>query len=172
MNNPMLGGILSGNESSYITVRNDEATASIAKGGVCVFNMDGTREGHDVVLPSSSTAVLASNYIAGIATKAIAAQQVGQVQVRGVVQTLNVVRMTRAASTDSWASFPAVAVGDQLIINTVANMMSRSGAGAATITPAMCVAMTTLASATTVASTTSVTGLVSSATIKAFLRIF
>lgn len=172
MNTPTLGGKLTGQENATLIVRNDEASATISKGQPVCFNMDGSREGKDVVLPGSLAAATANGFFAGIALENIASQQSGKVQCRGVIQSVRVVLMTRAATTDGWASYPAYAVGDVLILNTVGNAMSRSTAGAATIVAPQCVAMQTLASATTQASTTSNTSLVSTTTIKAFLRVF
>lgn len=170
MNIPQLEGLLTGQDSAHSYVRNDESSATISKGDPCIFAMDGTRDGKDVVLPSSSTAAKASQFFAGIALEDIVAGQGGRIGIRGIVQKVNITLMTRAASTDAWASHAALAVGDSLIVNTVGNGMSRSGAGSATIHPGYCVAMETVASATTQASTTSNTSLVSSTSIKCFLR--
>jgi hypothetical protein len=87
----------------------------------------------------------------------------------GVV-TIPVGLMTRAASTDSWASYGAIAVGDQLTIDTVFNLFRRSTAGVAAVNTPMAVAMGSAASATTVASTTSVSILTSTVTMKVFVR--
>ena len=166
----MLGGHTTGPESTFIVVRNDEASTVIAVGSPAIFSMDGTRDGKDVELPSSSSALLATGFFAGIATREIAAGASGVLRTYGIVPSLTILRQTRAASTDSWASFLAVASGDALIVNTVVNLMARHTAGIATHLLPYCVALASLASATTIASTTSVTFLTSTGTMKAFLR--
>lgn len=169
MNIPSLSDLLTGQPAVHDYYRNDESV-QINRGDPCIFAMDGTRDGKDVHLPSSSSAAKASQFFAGIALEDIPVGGGGRVAIRGIVQKVNITLMTRAATTDGWASYPAIAVADSLIINTVGNGMSRSGAGAATIHPGYCVAMETVASATTQASTTSNTSLVSSTSIKCFLR--
>lgn len=172
MNTPALGGLLSGQENATIICRNDEESLTIRKGDTVCFQMDGTRDGKDVILPVTGTITKAHSLLAGVALEEAAPGEKVRLAVRGVVQTLNVMLMTRAASTDGFASYPAIVFGDVLTIDTVGNLPRRSAAAAGTIYPAAMVAMQTVASFTTSASTTSNTSLVSSTTIKAFLRIF
>ena len=73
MNNPTLGGLLTGQENATIICRNDEASASISKGDVVCFVVDGTRDGKDVVLPSTGGITKAHSLIAGIALETAAA---------------------------------------------------------------------------------------------------
>lgn len=172
MNNPALGGILNGQENATIICRNDESSSSITKGDAVCFIMDGTRDGKDVIKVTTGAAAKATTLLAGVALETATAGNKVRLAVRGVVQTLNLVLQTRAATTDSWASYPALAIGDVLGIDTVGGNPRRTAAGAASANLAAMVALQTLASATTQASTTSNTSLVSSTTIKAFLRIF
>jgi hypothetical protein len=171
MQTPSLGGLLTGAEDAFIICRNDEASASIAKGDTVIFTMDGTRDGKDVVLPTTA-GLKSHSLVAGVAEEAAAAGEKVRLKARGVVNTLNIMLMTRAATTDNWATYPAVALYDVFNIDTVGGYPRRSAAAAQTVHPAAIVALGTLASGATQASTTSNTSLVSTATIKAFVRIF
>jgi len=156
-------------EKFFVFVRNDEASATISRGEPCCLIMDGTRDGFDVVSANSGAAAKATTLFAGIVAENMLAGKVGQAQVFGFVTAIKVVRQTRAASTDSWASFPAVAVGDVLNVETVANGASRSAAGGAGAMGNI-IAGETLASATTLASGASGAGLALTANIKGFVR--
>lgn len=170
MNFPSLQGTGSGGRRVHVIVRNDESSASISQGQPCIYNLDDTREGLDAVLPSSSTAAKATNFFAGVALEDIPAGQTGKARIFGVVEVCRIVRQTRAASTNTLQTQAALAIGDQLIVNTVANAMSRSGAGAASAAPAMVCALETLASVASSATTTSFTDTAVTANIKAFVR--
>lgn len=89
----------------------------------------------------------------GLATDDIAPAAFGQT-VFGYVINARIIRMTRAASTDVWASTTAIAVGDVLAINTTAGLqaVSRSGAGSALTNRHAIIAFETFASTTTAAS--------------------
>jgi len=171
MQTPCLGGLLTGAEDAYIICRNDEASTAIAKGDTVCFTMDGTRDGKDVVLPGTG-GLKSHSLIAGVAEEAAVAGAKVRLKARGVVNTLNIMRMTRAATTDAWATIPAVALYDVFNIDTVGGYPRRSAAAAETIHPASIIALGTLASVATQASTTSNTSLVSTSTIKAFVRVF
>lgn len=129
-------------------------TKAIAAGQPVILAMNGTNDGVAVHLPSESTAAKATTLFKGIALQAAAVGDYFDVAV-GYVRNVTVVRQTRAATTDSFASAAAVAVGDRMYPDTVGDGMLRSDAGAAGITPVIGVALDTLASKASSASTTS-----------------
>ena len=156
--------------SDYIQVQNNSASA-IAQGAPAIFEMDGTDDGVSVHNASDAAATTATSFLAGIAVKAIPAGARGQVQVRGFIDNLLIIRATRAASTDTFATLAAISKGQDLIINTVGNGMSLGAAGAASAElPAMACVGTTASRASS-ASTSSDSSLVASILIGAYLRI-
>lgn len=159
-------------ERHFVFVQNDEASASMAAGSLAVFNMDGTDNGVDVVRPPSSTAAKASGFFAGVVTKALSAGDRGLAQCYGLVNALTVTQQTRAASTDSYATAAAVAIGDWLAIETIGGNATRSGAGSQTIALPFLVAIGTLASKASSASSdiTADTSTAKTSSITAFVR--
>lgn len=157
-------------ERYFVMVQNDEASADIAAGVPVAFAMDGTDDGHDVVTLPSSTAAKATSFFAGITPKAIPNGERGLAQCYGIVNTLTITRATRAASTDSYASAAAVAIGDRLALETVAGNATRSDAGVQNVFAPFLVAVGTVASAASSASTASDTSIATTNSIKAFVR--
>lgn len=155
-------------------VENDDS-ADILKGRPAVFNMDGTDDGIDVINPSA--AATDTTLLAGIAAEDIKQGQANLVKNRGWVQIygfhegIKVVRQTRAASTDSYQSFPAIAKGDRFNVESTPNAVSRSDAGAEAVLFAGIVAAESLASGASSASNTSDTSTAVESTMKAFLRL-
>lgn len=145
-------------ENTKITIKNDESSATITAGQPVCFVYDGTDNGLAVVLPSSGAAIKAHTLFAGIAIDTIAAGQYGESILSGHCRAIRVLRQTRAASTDAWASTPAFAVGDYLAVDTVNNAMNRIGSLAVSAFIPIAVVGETLASATTLASTSFTTG--------------
>ena len=158
--------------NDFVQIQNNGA-AAIAQGAPAIYEMDGTDDGLSAENASDSTAGKASSFLAGVNPDptAIAVGDYGRVQVRGFIDNLKLIRATRAASTDTYATLAAVAIGDELIVNTVGNGFSRDAAGAATAQLAAIVAVGTLASRASSASTTSDSGTEVTALIDAFLRI-
>jgi hypothetical protein len=151
-------------------LRNAEASAQINRGEPCVYVMNGTNDGKDIVAASTGGAVKSHTLLAGVALEDIAAGKKGRVQISGLCESVTLVRQTRAASTNSYQTYPAVALGDALFVATAANGFSRSGAGAANQAQFLMGACDTLASAASQASTSSDTSTRITSTIKAFLR--
>lgn len=170
---PQLVGLTAPAERVLVRVRSAESSATIPAGAPCCYVFNATNDGVDVVLPATGAAAKAYTLFAGVAPLAIAAGQQGDTIIFGFCQNLRLVRATRAASTDAWASTPAIAVGDNLLINTVHNAFSFSAAGASTALIAHGVAGATLASATTLASSsggTADTRLGDIVSLRAFVR--
>lgn len=165
-----LGNKGRGLNQDFIWIENN-GSAAIDEGAPAIFEMDGTDDGYSAENASDSTAAKATSFLAGIALDSIAVGAKGKLQVRNYIDKVKLVRATRAASTDSYASSPAVAIGDQLIVDTVGNGMSRSGAGAASAAVPLAAAVGTLASLASSASTTSDTSTTRTASISAMLRI-
>ncbi len=160
-------------ETRAIVVTNGES-AEITIGTPVCFAMDGTDNGSKVVLPSTGAAAKAHTLVAGIISEKNLPTKLpksGLVQTYGYCPTTKLVRQTRAATTDSWASAVAVAIGDALVVDTVANALARTAAGAASAYLAAFVAAESLASAASSASSTSETRTAVTTSIKTFLRI-
>jgi len=137
------------------SVRNAESSATIPLGTPVVFAINGTQDGLAVVLPSSSTAVKATNFFAGVATKSAVPGEVFDALSHGFCLNVLYSRGSRSATTAAWPSFVAIALGDMCTIDTVQNAFAYSTVGAAGVNaPIACVADTanTAASTTTAAS--------------------
>ena len=156
-------------EKIFIYVNNGSG-AALPAGQPVAFDMDGTRDGRDVSPATTAAAAKASSLFAGVPPLVIADNTSGMVQVFGFTDNLIYAHMTRAASTDTWASYPALAVGDIMNIDTVGSGFVRSAAGAASAVLGAFVAAGTLASATTLASSIGSTALRLTTAISAFLR--
>ena len=150
-----------------INFKNGESSATIAAGSCVVLKAADVSQ---VVTPATAGAAPTPALFAGIAAKAMAPNEFGDVIVSGYVPAMTVTRMTRAASSDGWASFPAIAIGDYFTIETVNGFAARSGAGAALAAGYQIVALETLASATTLASTVGGAATVYTSAVKAWLR--
>lgn len=149
-------------------------SSSITVGTPVCYAMDGTDDGSKVVLPATQGATKAHTLVAGIVSEknlGTTLPKIGLVQRRGYCPVTKLVRATRAATTDSFASQVAVAVGDVLVVDTVANALSRTTAGAASAYFAGFVAGESLASVASAASTTSETRTAITSSIKTFLRL-
>lgn len=157
-------------ERTFILVGNGEASGSLpAKEPVC-FVMNGTKDGLNVVKAVTGAAAKATTLFAGVLLKSLAQGDVQPSLVYGMVDDVVLVRATRAASTASYASAPAVAIGDILNVATLGNGLSRSAAGAASANLAFAVAGETLASIASAASTTSDTSTRKTTAAKVFIR--
>lgn len=139
-----------------IVVKNAEASASIPIGTPVIFAFNGTDDGLAVVLPSSSSAVKATMFFAGVCAHSnLAPGNVGSSIIDGFVLNGLISRGTRSATTAAWPSFVPIALGDVLTIDTVANAFAYSTVGAASMGGALMVvadSSQTAASTTTAAS--------------------
>ena len=187
MNSPMIG---SKAFKEFLNFKNIEASATIPVGTPIIFAMNGTADGYDAHLPSSSSAAKVPEFFAGIANGPVdvVAGQSGGAQVWGICEYALIVQQSRAASTDSYASAAALSIGQALAIDTVNNALKTSSqvTGAFTIVtnattdtlafnfgdgnPPMFVMGQTLASASSSASTTSDTSVKKTYGVKVFLR--
>jgi len=150
-----------------VSFQNGESSATINPGTAVVLLSSNPAK---VIKPATAGAAVTPALLAGIATKSAAPGESFDVIVGGYAPSVCVQLMTRAATTDGWASYPAIAVGDYMTVETVNGCAMRSGAGAAAGYAYQLVAMNTVASATTQASTTSNTATVSSTTIGCCVR--
>lgn len=137
-------------------VKNQEASATIPVGTPVVWKCDGTAlDGLGVVLPSSSSAVKATSLFAGVLMRQIAPNDIAEAAINGFIQNGLYSRGSRAQTTSAWPSFVAIALGDNLTIDTVANAFAYSTVGAAGVAPPAAVVADngqTAASTTTAAS--------------------
>jgi hypothetical protein len=110
-------------EKVFIIVRNDH-TSAIAKGGICVFNFDGTRNGQDVVPPSASDDAH-TTLLAGLADDAIGAGAYGMAQVYGI-------RTDAPMYKHGSVTSDAGAVGNVMKVVTASNLLTQIAVGAVT----------------------------------------
>lgn len=151
-------------------VKNDESSASITAGMPVILSVDGTDDGLAVVLPTSSTAAKIAAFQFGVATGTIAAGKIGEALVNGMYDSGIIVCATRAASTDSFASYAAIAVGAVLHPVSVANAFSVVAASTATLVHGAFIAAS-IASGASSASATSNTGTAVTFSRKVFMRL-
>jgi hypothetical protein len=153
--------------NDVIQIKNQESSADLQVGSTCCFNFSGTEDGVGVVSSNTGAAAKATSLFAGIVlgNAALPANTYGRAQRGGLVNYARVLRATRAASTDTWASIAALTIGDLLAVDTVNNALQRTAAGAASAFLALGALAQTLASVTTLASSvTSTTGMTANAT--------
>jgi hypothetical protein len=154
-----------------LNIRNAD-TASIPRGSCVVLQAgDGTKDGMDVVLPSSATTgVYGALY--GVAMQDIAVGGYGEAAAFGFVPGVIIRRDTRAASTDSWASQASLAAWHVLAQDTVNNCFSTSAASqaASNFRPNALLA-SSLASYASSASTSTDTRTAITVAAKVFLRL-
>ena len=110
-------------EKVFIIVRNDHSSA-IAKGGICVFNFDGTRNGLDVLPPSASNDAH-TTLLAGFADTAIGIGQYGLAQCYGVRTDAPMYKHGSASNSNA-------VVGDIMKIVTASNILTAAAVGAVT----------------------------------------
>lgn len=140
---------------SMATCQSQEASATIPVGTPVIFKIDGTAlDGLGVILPSSSTAIKATAFFGGVMLRSLTAGDRGEMLTSGFAQTALYCRGTRASTTDNWPSFAAIALGDHLMLDTVANAFAMSTVGAARSSPPLAVVADT---SQTAASTTTAT---------------
>lgn len=143
-----------GKEVALVGFTNEESSVAIKRGGPVFYKPLATAVGKGAV-SAESLANASQNMFAGFnAGPDVAANGRGEAQAYGFFEYARVLVTTRAASTDAWASYPAVALNDQLKFVTAAGVQAvdRSGAGAANVLVAVAAAFS-YASSTTIAST-------------------
>lgn len=127
-----------------ITVKNGEASSNILTGTPVCLSFSLTDDGVNVVLPSTGGAAKATPFAVGIAVVQPTDQfsnpyavpgQYFDVICTGLCSFTRLSRGTKAASTAAWPSFAAIALGDILNVDTVANALVVSAAGAASAVP-------------------------------------
>lgn len=133
MNAPLVGTPLGGDRIT-INVQNTSG-ASMPKGTPVTLDLDGTRDGLTVILPSGATdQATCDQFFYGIVKDTIASTEYGPVQLFGVVREAILRRATRggSATSDNWAGSTSIAKGVLLSIDTVNNCFS-TAAGSNTV---------------------------------------
>lgn len=150
-----------------------ETSVTIPAGSPVCFTMSGTNDGGLVEAPESATSIaVGTTLLAGVAMRDVPPGETDEFLVSGYIAELRVIRGTRAASTDSYASSPAIVVGDIAYLETVANGVSRAAAAASNSGGAgQFVLLETAASSASAASTTSDTSTARVDTLKGFVRL-
>lgn len=147
-----------------------ETSNTIPAGTPVCFVMSGVTDGALVELPASADSVaIGTQLLAGVAVRDIAPATAGEFVVNGYVAELRVIRGVRAASTDSYASSPAIAIGDHLNLHANNGVSRATAAASGALHPF--VALQSAASSASAASTTSDTSLVRVDKLKAFVRL-
>ena len=169
-------------EKVFVVVHNNEATADFINGQAVAYDVAGTVPGNDAKLPATigggsppflvgvignTTPLSGTN--AGLL--GVPNGQFGLIQVYGFCQYTQIVRQTRAASTDSFQSNVAIAVGDIMVATTNVNGLTRSGASSISAAVFNIVAWESFASFSSSASATSDTRTAITTAVKTFLRL-
>jgi hypothetical protein len=152
----------------FVVIRNSD-TVKISKGDPVILNLNGTNDGLDIIRANSSAAKTHA-LLFGVATKDVEINEYGEAQVFGFCRSLTLVRATRAASTDSWASQASIGAYNWLTLETVYGGFSSLASSAATYSP-FAVLGESLASYASSASVTSDTRTAITTSVKGFLRI-
>ncbi len=126
-----------GNKADKIVmvVSNSEASVTIPRGSPLVLKLtttaSNTFDGLGVVLPSTAGNPLSYAVRYGVATDAMAVNQLGESILFGVCNYALITRATRAATTDSWSASASTASGIALGVDTINNafLMGASIAG-------------------------------------------
>lgn len=155
-------------------VRNSETTA-LVPGTPVIMEVDGTEDGLSVELPASGSATLSRLFPAGIVTDTINAGRVGNVRRYGFIDATYICR-TRAATSDSFSTYAALAVGVVFSIHTVMNALSVQAEtvatnAAVTLSQPNFVLAEAVASHIGLATATSLTLTYSTSQAKVFVRI-
>lgn len=138
-----------------VVVQSSETSVTIKKGGPVFADPTASNPGLSV-LSAESLAAASQGFFMGLAHADIAPAALGEAQISLMFEYGRLLVTTRAASTDVWASYAALAIGDVVDLVTTAGVQgfSRRGAGSAgsVFEGYMAKAGTSFASATTQAS--------------------
>lgn len=167
-----------------VAIRNAEASADIPAGAPVVLVMNGTNDGADVVLPSTSASALKIQGMRyGVNTRLLHAGDQGSAIVFGLTNNLLLQRQTRPTSTDTWQTEAVRSVGEFLKIDTVNNQWLTNASTIKVVTNATtdtlaltinnpdAVLAQTLASYASSASSPADTRTAITASVKAFVRM-
>lgn len=118
-----------GNKPAFITntVKNGESSSQIRAGNLVILKLGGTDDGLAVVLPATAGAAKSNIYQYGVAIETANPGANFQIQQFGYCRNVTLVRASRAASTDSWASGASMETNHYLIPNTLGNGVSSGG---------------------------------------------
>lgn len=150
-----------------ISLINGESSTTIVKGNPVQLNPSDLGQ---VVLPSTGGVTQAHSLFAGVAASDAVAGSPVEIVAGGYCYQAKFVNRTRAASTDSWSSVAAMAVGNLLTIDTVNNCVAYSTVGAASLGVNPIVLVETLASIAGSATSTSNASTVQTQMVKVWVR--
>lgn len=151
-----------------ISLINGESSSSITAGEPVVLSA--SDNGAKVVLPATAGATVSTPLFAGIAAKTTTVGNAVEIVAGGYCAKAKFVVRTRAASTDSFSTVAAMAIGNILTIDTVNNGVAYSTVGAASMAVPAIVLMESIASIAGVASATSLSATVSTSSVKVWVR--
>lgn len=153
-------------DAIYVVFRNTGGV-TIARGDPVVLNLDGSSDGLNATKANTARA---HSLMYGVSVDDYDDGSYGEAQVFGFCRQLNLVRATRAATTDSWASQASIAAYNWLTIETVYGGFSTLASSAATYTP-FAVLGQSLASYASSASATSDARIAIVVPVKGFVRM-
>lgn len=172
MNSGMFGG---GNKPNVIRakVHSAETTVTILKGSPVFYKITSTaaNDGIDVI-SAEGLADVNQGFFAGIAMQDIAPGKYREAQVFGICEYARLILTTRSATSATWASQAAGAIGDIMSIATGTNLcqaLSDAATGVAGTFPKFALG-TSWASITTQASSLGPTGTAWTTTGRIFMR--
>ena len=151
-----------------ISLLNGESSSSITAGEPVVLSA--SDNGAKVVLPATGGVTQATPLFAGIAVKTTTPGNAVEIVGAGYVAKAKFLVRTRAASTDSFSTVAAMAIGNMLTIDTVNNAVAYSTVGAAALAVPAVVLMESIASIAGVASATSNALTYSTTSVKVWVR--
>lgn len=154
-------------------IRSGETSITILKGGPVFYTLGTTVADNGIkVVSASGLADVSQGLFAGFAMQDVAVGQYREAQIEGICEYARLILTTRSATSATWASQAAGAIGDVLSIATGTNncqALSDVGVGSAGIFPRF-VLGTSWASITTQASSLGPTGTAWTTTGRIFIR--
>ena len=160
-----------------LVIQNQDPNNTVIKAGAPVFfNIPPTVSGNRglEVAAADGLANAAHAFFAGFNIgQAVQIGQFSEAMAFGYYDFARVLLSTRATTTDVWASYAAIAIGDiySFVSSSGVQAIQRSGAGSATNLGWWMVAAQTLASATTQASSFATSGVGNSTALITQLRV-
>lgn len=138
-----------------VVIRNNDPNSTVIKTGAPTFFIDNaTLRGLDVAAADGLAAANQGGFAGFNVSQPLNVGDFGEAMVFGYYDYARIFLSSRATTTDSWASYAAIVLGDIMAFITGSGIqgVSRSGAGSATNLGWWVRAAQTLASATTLAS--------------------
>lgn len=169
---------MDGNKADKIAIvikNNDPNSTVLLAGSPCFFNVPASttqNNGLEIACPDALASAQQGHFAGFNLGKSMNIGDFGEAIAYGYFDYCRVLLSTRATTTDVWASYAAITIGDIMSFVTTSGVQAvqRSGAGSATNLGWWVMAAQTLASATTQASSFATAGVGNSTAIVTQLR--